>query len=119
MVYKFALLCLISICLVGCGESDYAVDVQSSVIAEGVIWYVQYETGECKIRGFTRSQHGVVLPGGHGGLNVDAYGKLTTQFLIVTFPRRKDLGPLLIPTNRLLSIQFGDGGVKGINEKLH
>jgi hypothetical protein len=87
-----------------------------SIITEGIIWYVEYELGEGKSTGFTRSQHAITLPGGSGGLNVDAYGKLTSQFLVITYPQRKDLGQLIIPVSRLLSIQFGDGGIKELNE---
>jgi hypothetical protein len=49
-------------------------------------------------------------------LNVDAYGKLTSQFLVITYPQRKDLGQRIIPVSRLLSIQFGNGGIKEVNE---
>jgi len=88
----------------------------TSIITEGIIWYVEYELGEGKSTGFTRSKHAVTLPGGSGGLNVDAYGKLTSQFLIITYPQRKDLGQFIIPVSRLLSIQFGDGGINEVNE---
>ncbi len=88
----------------------------TSIITEGVIWYVEYELGEGKSTGFTRSQHAVTLPGGSGGLNVDAYGKLTSQFLVITYPQRRDLGQRIIPVSRLLSIQFGDGSIKEVNE---
>ena len=86
------------------------------IITEGNIWYVEYELGEGKSTGFTRSQHAIILPGGSGGLNVDAYGKLTSQFLVITYPQRKDFGQRIIPVSRLLSIQFGDGGIKQVNE---
>jgi hypothetical protein len=88
----------------------------TSIITEGVIWYVEYELGEGKSTGFTRSQHAVNLPGGSGGVNVDAYGELTSQFLVITYPQRKDLGQRIIPVSRLLSIQFGDGGIKEVDE---
>jgi hypothetical protein len=82
------------------------------VIAEGIIWHVEYELGEGKSTGFTRAKHAEALPGGGGGLKVDAYGRLTSQFLIITYPNMKGLKEHIIPVNRLLSIQFGDGGIK-------
>jgi hypothetical protein len=56
------------------------------------------------------------VPGGNGCWNVDAFGRLTREFLIITRPQRSDLGPQVIPAHRLVSIQFGDGGIKQVNE---
>jgi hypothetical protein len=80
--------------------------------AEGIIYSVEYQqrngTG-----GYTRVNNSKALPGGNGSWNVDAYGKLYRDFLVITFPNKQgDTEPEIIPTHRLLSIRFGDGGIK-------
>jgi hypothetical protein len=47
---------------------------------------------------------------------VDAYGKLTRDFLIITRPQSRELGPEVIPVHRLVHVQFGDGGIKQVKE---
>ncbi len=90
-----------------------------AVISEGPIWFVEYELGEGKSTGFTRSEHAIVLPGGHGGVNVEAHGKLTSEFLSITYPERKDMDQHLIPVDRLLSVQFENepGDISHQNEE--
>jgi hypothetical protein len=61
----------------------------------------------------------VAVPGGTGSWNVDAYGKLTRDFLIITRPQHPDLGPEVIPAHRLSNLQFGDGGSKQVKERQH
>lgn len=90
--------------IVGCSRSD--------TVAEGVIYYVNLQGGDS----FTRVNDSRAVPGGSGSWNVDAYGRLTHQFLIITRPQHPETGPQVIPISRLLSIQFGDGGIKEVNE---
>jgi len=116
MKLKYLTLLIVACSLIGCVSSKRNYNSKASVIAQGTIWYVEYELGEGKSTGFTRSEHAVVMPGGGGSLKVDAYGKLTSEFLIITYPNRKDLNENIIPVHRLLSIQFGDGGVKTVDE---
>ena len=67
----------------------------------------------CGTCGYTRANNSKAVPGGNGSWNVDAYGKLYRDFLVITFPNKPDgTGPEIIPTHRLLSIRFGDGGIK-------
>ena len=66
--------------------------------------------------GFTRLNNSKAVPGHNGSWNVDAYGKLTRDFLIITRPQSRDMGPELIPVHRLISVQFGDGGIKQVKE---
>jgi len=80
--------------------------------AEGVIFAVEYQQGN-GTGGFTRLNSAKAVPGGNGSWNVDAYGKLYRDFLVITFPNKKDgLGPEVIPTHRLVSVRFGDGDIK-------
>jgi hypothetical protein len=87
-----------------------------ATVAEGVLFSVEYQTAGGGSGGFTRSNNSKAVPGGNGSWNVDAYGKLTREFLIVTRPQSPDFGPEVIPVHRLVSVQFGDGGIKQVKE---
>lgn len=89
---------------------------KSDTVAEGVIFSVEYQMEGGRTGGFTRLNESKAVPGGNGSWNVDAHGRLTSEFLIVTRLRQRDLGPLVIPARRLVSVQFGDGGIKQVEE---
>lgn len=89
---------------------------KSDTVAEGVILSVEYEMEGGRTGGFTRLNESKAVPGGNGSWNVDAHGRLTREFLIITRPQRTDLGAQVIPTHRLVSVKFGDGGIKQVNE---
>lgn len=84
---------------------------EEPVVAEGVLLSVEYRLEDGKTGGFTRLNSIHAVPGGNGSWNVDAYGRLTRDFLIITRPQRKDLGPQVIPANRLVNVQFYSGTV--------
>ena len=88
----------------------------SATVAEGVIYSVEYLTESGRAAGFTRVNDSKAVPGGNGSWNVDAYGKLTRDFLIITRPQARDLAEEIIPVHRLVSVQFGDGGIKQVKE---
>lgn len=94
--------------IVGCSRSD--------TVTEGVIYCVEYQLPGGGTDGFTRVNDNRCVPGGSGTWNVDAYGRLTPEFLIITRPQQEGLGPLVIPASRLVSIQFGDGGIAQVDE---
>jgi len=98
--------------LTGCAPTSS----KSDTVAEGVILSVEYQMEGGRTGGFTRLNESKVVPGGNGSWNIDAHGRLTREFLIITRPQRSDLGPQVIPAHRLISIQFGDGGIKQVNE---
>ncbi|MBP7951550.1 MAG: hypothetical protein KA004_18055 [Verrucomicrobiales bacterium] len=52
------------------------------------------------------------VPGDNGSWNMDAYDRLTREFLVISRPQRSDLGLQVIPVHRLVSVQFGEGGFK-------
>jgi hypothetical protein len=89
---------------------------KSDTVAEGVIFSVEYQMEGGRTGGFTRLNEPKAVPGGNGSWNVDAHGRLTREFLIITRPQRSDLGSQVIPAHRLVSVQFGDGGIKQVNE---
>ena len=101
-----------SLILTGCAPPTSKVDT----VAEGVILSVEYQLEGGRTGGFTRLNESKAVPGGNGSWNIDAHGRLTREFLIITRPQRSDLGPQVIPAHRLVSIQFGDGGIKQVNE---
>jgi hypothetical protein len=89
---------------------------KSDTVAEGTIFSVEYEMEGGRTGGFTRLNESKAVPGGNGSWNIDAHGRLTRGFLLITRPQRTDLGPHVIPVHRLVSVQFGDGGIKQVNE---
>jgi hypothetical protein len=99
--------------LSGCSPSGA---IPPAIVAEGVIYTVEYQTEGGRTVGLTRVNDSKAVPGGNGSWNADAYGKLTHDFLLVTRPQHRDLGPEVIPAHRLISIQFGDGGIKQVKE---
>ncbi|MGA3265829.1 MAG: hypothetical protein ABSE16_03295 [Verrucomicrobiota bacterium] len=94
--------------IAGCSRSD--------TVAEGVICDAEYQNPGGGTEGFTRLNNAKAVPGGNGSWNIDAYGRLTPEFLVITRPQRPDLGQQVIPVSRLVSVQFGDGGIKEVNE---
>jgi hypothetical protein len=98
--------------LTGCAPASNKPDT----VAEGVIFSVEYQMEGGRSGGFTRLNEPKAVPGGNGSWNVDAYGRLTREFLVITRPQRRELGPQVIPAHRLVSVQFGDGGIKQVNE---
>ncbi len=89
--------------IVGCSRSDS--------VADGVVYSMEYQMPGSGTYGFTRMNDSRCVPGGNGSWNVDAYGRLTREYLIITYPQNPHMGPLIIPASRLVSIQFGDGGI--------
>ena len=96
----------------GCAPSSN----KSDTVAEGVILSVEYQMEGGHTSGFTRLNSSKAVPSGNGSWNIDAYGRLTREFLIITRPQRNDLGAQVIPAHRLVSVQFGDGGIKQVDE---
>ena len=89
---------------------------KSETVAEGVILSVEYQMEGGRTGGFTRLNESKAVPGGNGSWNIDARGRLTREFLVITRPQRSELGPQVIPVHRLVNVQFGDGGIKQVNE---
>lgn len=98
--------------LAGCSPHTHGMET----IAEGAIFSVEFKKDGGGSEGFTRVNNQIMAPGGNGSWNVDAYGRLTRDFLIITRPQERDLGPQVVPIDRLVSIQFGDGGIKQVDE---
>ena len=97
--------------LVGCQPTDSG----NQTVGEGVIWTVEDKLEGGKTGGFTRINDSRAVPGGNGSWNVDAYGKLTRDYLFITHPQQKDAGVEVIPSHRLVSLRFGDGGIKTVS----
>jgi hypothetical protein len=85
-------------------------------IAEGVIFSARFKNADnaSGSEGFTRLNEPRAVPGNNGSWNVDAYGKLYPDYLIITYPQQPELGPKVIPAARIIEIQFGDGGIKQV-----
>ena len=89
---------------------------ESDVVAEGVLFSVEYKLEDGRTGGFTRLNMAAAVPGGNGSWNIDAHGRLTRDYLIITRPQLKELGPKIIPAHRLVEVQFGDGGIENVDE---
>ncbi|HEX6984340.1 MAG TPA: hypothetical protein VF170_03135 [Planctomycetaceae bacterium] len=100
---------------VGCARGSRE-QADEGTITEGILFSVEYELGDGRTGGFTRLNLSAAVPGGNGSWNVDAYGRLTRDYLLVTYPQKKDLGPRVIPARRLVDVQFGDGGIEQVAE---
>ena len=111
-LFKLLVCSAVLLLLVGCQPTDGG----NQTVAEGVIWTVEYKLEGGKTGGFTRINDSRAVPGGNGSWNVDAYGKLTRDYLFITHPQHKDLGLEVIPAHRLVSLRFGDGGIKTVSE---
>lgn len=98
---------------IGCSPSANS---SAPIVAEGVIYSLEYQMEGGRTGGLTRVNNSKAVPGGNGAWNIDAYGKLTRDFLIITRPQLRDSGPELIPVSRLVRVQFGDGGIKDVKE---
>jgi hypothetical protein len=90
-------------------------------VVEGVIYSVEYQRRDGSTEGLTRSNSSKMVPGGNGSWNMDMHGKLYHDFLIITFARHKDggsneRGGVVIPFSRLVSVEFGDGGIKAVSQ---
>lgn len=92
--------------LAGCAEQP----ANSPVVAQGILHSVSYILGDGRVGGFTRLPHAQAVPGGNGSWNVDAYGRLTRDFLLVTYPHDEDQTRHAIPVHCLLHVKFGDAG---------
>lgn len=101
---------LLSMLAGGC-RHDAAND---EIVAEGIIWSVEYILEKGGTGGFTRLNNPAGVPGGNGSWNVDAYGRLTRDYLIITYPQKRGLGQHIIPERRLVEIQFGHGGIEAV-----
>src|SRR5438876_756739 len=111
--FRRMVLSLAVISLVGCSPSGAN---SSGIVAEGVIFSVEYQMEGGRTGGFTRLNNSKAVPGHNGSWNVDAYGKLTRDFLIITRPQSRNMGPELIRVHRLISVQSGDGVIKQVKE---
>lgn len=103
---------IILLSLPGC-DNDAPV---SDILAEGVIYYVEYKLPDGRSGGFTRLNMPEAVPGKNGSWNVDARGRLTRDFLFISRPQQRDIGVQAIPIHQLISVQFGDGGIKQVDE---
>lgn len=111
---KRPILFLAALALVGvalCGCVQYPSGTQGEPIEEGVIFAVQYDIGNGRTEGFTRLNDPQAIPGGNGRANINAYGKLYSDFLLIRFPDSPDLNYQAIPVQRLYFVQFGRGGI--------
>ncbi len=107
--YWGPLLAAALLAIAGCNvdfSSSPTVRTNGEVIAEGTLYRVRYETGEGTVEEISRTSLSRV---GGGLKNVDAHAQLTNDALVITYAQRPGFGPHVIPMNRLLEVQFGDG----------
>jgi hypothetical protein len=76
-------------------------------VVEGVLYRVFYQLEGGRTGGLTRENNSKLIPGGSGSWNVDAYGRLYPNYLVITYSNSEEPGPLVIPVHRLIEVQFG------------
>jgi hypothetical protein len=114
-ILEIGLVTLLCVSLSGCAEDP--VKPSREVVMEGIIHHVHYDIGDGKTGGLTRLNTPDAVPGKNGSWNVNAYGKLYNDYFLITHLDNEYLGTRVIPAHRLLSIQFGDGGIKQVAER--
>lgn len=79
---------------------------------QGVIFSAQWVDSNGNSEGRSRSRFAAAVPGGTGSWGVKMRGRLYKTHLEINYLDRD--GPLseVIPFDRLVSVQFGDGGLK-------
>jgi hypothetical protein len=87
-----------------------------AVVSEGTIYSVTYQQADGKPYTISRASF---PPEGNGVWNIDAHGTLTSQALVITYPGRRDMGPHIIPFDRIVEVKFGDGGIKNPGASNH
>ena len=80
--------------------------MREAPIAEGVIHSVEFRRADGSSEGFTRANIPEAVPGRNGHWNVKASGKLYKDYLVIRYTDSKELGPDVVPTSRLVRIQF-------------
>ena len=100
----------------GCGGSN-----SPPSAAEGTLYTVVFQTSPNHFEGITRSSHAAAITismsgmSGSSNLGVDCTGRLTSEFLFVTYPK-SGRPMLVIPVSRILRLEFGDGGIKKVGD---
>jgi hypothetical protein len=117
LVKNRIVLLIVSLILIGCTEqSEDLSDNANGIVAEGIIYSLEYKVRDGKTVGFARGNSSISLLTDNKRWLVDAYGRLSNHYLFVTYPQKKDFGPLVIPAHQLIRIKFGDHGIKQVNE---
>jgi hypothetical protein len=93
-------------------KSDAKPDAKSDTVTEGAIWSLEYLGGDGRPTGLTRVNDPKAIPGGNGSWNVDAYGRLTRDFLFITRPDQREYLLEVIPVARLVRVTFSSDGTK-------
>lgn len=87
-------------------------EAKSDTVTEGEILAVEYLGGDGHSTGLTRINDPKAIPGGNGSWNVDAYGRLTRDFLFLTRPHQPGYTLEVIPVARLVNVTFSSDGTK-------
>ena len=103
---RLVVLALCASMLMGCaGQTD-----SSALLQEGVVYTMQWTDGAGKTHGMSRLQMAESVPGGNGSWNMNLYARLYATHVEIVNRDTKDLGPQVIPIERIDFIQFGEGG---------
>jgi len=82
----------------------------NTVVYEGVIYTIQWTDQKGETHGMSRLSIPESVPGRNGSFNMDLYGRLYLTHIEIMNNQAKDLGPQIIPFERIDFVQFGDGG---------
>jgi hypothetical protein len=79
---------------------------RSGTVMEGVVFSVEYQRADGMKISVSRRNRDIY------GNPTEVHGRLTPDFLILTRPRLKNSTAEVIPVSRLISLEFGEGGIK-------
>ena len=85
-------------------------------LTEGIIYSVAFAEPDGKTSGFTRANSPAAVPGRNGTWNENAYGVLYENYLVITFPDKKDFAEYVVPARFVRGVQFGNGGITKMSE---
>ncbi len=91
---------------------------QPVLLAEGIIWSVEFHGPDGKTNGLARGSDAIMVPGGNGSWNMDIYGRLYETHLEITYLNQPNSGldAKIVPFSQIVRIQFGDGGRKTVSQ---
>ena len=92
--------------LTGCAERSES----PALLHEGPVYTMQWTDGAGKTHGMSRATTAESVPGGNGSWNMNLYARLYSTHAEIVNVDTTDLGPQIVPMDKIDFIRFGEGG---------